>query len=154
MSIISFSTSKEVRKEIITALWQGAGEEEMAREIAERFSISSAEIQDLLTILNESGYDQANTVSLFYNDGKWLEKEPCFDYRIDGQILPRQSVVYGYISRKGGGIVDPPYLSTAEQEEDFKKNILSALCVLGLICHRLVKKNDDGYELWMVEEEK
>lgn len=67
------------------------------------------------------------TATIFYNDAKWLENEPCFDCRFDGQILPSGSVVCGFMiwdgaSRQIKELLDPPAMNE-QQEQDYQQTI-------------------------------
>ena len=54
------------------------------------------------------------SVTVFYNDRLWMAGEPCYDYRVDAQILPAGSVVVGIAVRGDDGEISSlfrhPYL--------------------------------------------
>lgn len=53
---------------------------------------------------------EMDIVIVFYNDAKWLEQSPCFDWRLSYQALPKGSCVCGVISDKRETLF-PPYMS-------------------------------------------
>lgn len=71
-----------------------------------------------------------NATTIFYNDEKWMAKDPApFDARSDAQILPRGSVVAGFLKiDDANNIIEllAPPVTTEEQEKQFQKVLREA----------------------------
>ena len=119
------------------------------QEIAVQHDTSLESVQELFS----STLDFVNTVTVFYSEEGWSAREKCFDYRVDGQMIPRGSVVIGFITLNGVGVVDPPEFLEKEQKEDFEQVMGEILLELGLTKHQWFLQTG-GYNLmeWVVQE--
>lgn len=118
-------------------------EEKVGRALMEKFNVDPIDMSDIWTIISRS-FEPANNVTVFFKDKDFWDRKESFDFRRAYEILPRGSVVVGFLTSAGLGVIQKPAdMDEDTQGHDFNKVLREALDEVGLLNYWVEERGDE-----------
>ncbi|PIP56732.1 hypothetical protein COX05_01545 [candidate division WWE3 bacterium CG22_combo_CG10-13_8_21_14_all_39_12] len=161
-TVAPFFTRHEIRLEL-AGLWLKCADfsltneelEECLQKVSEIYGVELEAVK-LFFELYDDQCQASDVATIFYNEREWRrDASNVFDFRVDGQMLPRLSVGVGFVGTNGGaGFVQTPYMKGGNgQWEAYERTLDQARLAVGLIDHEWVPgPHNGGNETFVLQE--